>query len=189
MVERTLAVGRGRAREVERPQPAAARAVGVPTTFTELGLVRLAPAVITAAMVAMCGALVLQGRQAVADEAGSMVGRSPCRLRMISKSPSGSMRLTASNTRSEPEAWSGRVMTASPPALRTAATISSVSVATTTRPVSAAMARRHTCTISGSPAISTSGLPGSRVACMRAGMTTSVRCMGLCVPVTIRLGV
>ena len=54
-------------------------------------------------------------------------------------------------------------MTASPPALRTAATISSVSVATTTRPVSAAMARRHTCTIIGSPAISTSGLPGSRV--------------------------
>ena len=81
---------------------------------------------------------------------------------MISKSPSGSTRLTASNTRSEPEAWSARVMTASPPALRTAATISSVSVATTTRPTSAAMARRHTCTIIGSPAMSASGLLGSR---------------------------
>ena len=97
---------------------------------------------------------------------------------MISKSPSGSTLLTASNTRSEPEAWSARVMTASPPAARTAATISSASVATTTRPTSAAMARRHTCTIIGSPAMSASGLPGSRVECMRAGMTTSVRCMG-----------
>jgi hypothetical protein len=37
------------------------------------------------------------------------------------------------------------------------------------------MARRQTCTIIGSPAISTIGLLGSRVAAMRAGMRINVR--------------
>ena len=39
--------------------------------------------------------------------------------------------------RSEPEAWSARVITASPPAARTASATASLSVATTTRPSSA----------------------------------------------------
>jgi hypothetical protein len=42
-------------------------------------------------------------------------------------------------------------MTASPPAAAIAAMISGASVATTTRPVSAAIARRQTCTIIGTP--------------------------------------
>src|SRR5262249_23042616 len=51
------------------------------------------------------------------------------------------------------------------------AAIGSESVATATSPSLAACARRSTCTIIGSPAMSASGLPGSRVAAMRAGMT------------------
>jgi len=46
--------------------------------------------------------------------------------------------------------------------------------ATTTRPALAATARRHTWTIIGAPPMSTIGLPGRRVACMRAGMTMRV---------------
>ena len=38
------------------------------------------------------------------------------------------------------------------------------------RPRPAASARRSTCTIIGVPAMSASGLPGSRVAAIRAGM-------------------
>ena len=60
-------------------------------------------------------------------------------------------------------------MTASPPWAVTAAAISGVSVATATRPMPAASARRSTWTIIGRPAMSSSGLPGSRVAAMRAG--------------------
>ena len=37
------------------------------------------------------------------------------------------------------------------------------------------LARRSTWTIIGRPAISSSGLPGSRVAAMRAGISTKVR--------------
>src|SRR6202030_1530156 len=61
-------------------------------------------------------------------------------------------------------------MTARPPDLSTAAAISAESVATTTGPMPAASARRRTCTIIGSPAISASGLPGNLVQAMRAGM-------------------
>ena len=50
-----------------------------------------------------------------------------------------------------------------------------VSVATATRPMPAASARRITCTIIGWPAISASGLPGRRVAAMRAGISTRMR--------------
>src|ERR1700733_4060388 len=63
-------------------------------------------------------------------------------------------------------------MTALPPDLSTAAAISAESVATTTGPSFAACARRRTCTIIGSPAISASGLPGSRVDAIRAGIRT-----------------
>src|ERR1019366_4865723 len=66
-------------------------------------------------------------------------------------------------------------MTASPPWDVTAAAISGVSVATATRPIRAASARRSTWTIIGRPAISISGLPGRRGAAMRAGINTKKR--------------
>src|SRR5215475_2667605 len=62
-------------------------------------------------------------------------------------------------------------MMAQPPAFSTEAATASESVATTTSPTAAARARRRTCTIIGSPAMSASGLPGSLVAAIRAGMT------------------
>src|SRR5690242_3841509 len=61
-------------------------------------------------------------------------------------------------------------MMAQPPAFSTDAAMASESVATTTSPTAAARARRKTCTIIASPAISASGLPGSREAAIRAGM-------------------
>src|SRR5215472_16105794 len=63
-------------------------------------------------------------------------------------------------------------MTARPRALCTAASTSRESVATTTGPTAAASARRSTCAIIGSPAMTASGLPGRRVEAMRAGMRT-----------------
>ena len=112
--------------------------------------------------------------------AASIVGRSPCTLSTMPQRPSGSALASASKMRSEPETWSARVITARPPAFSTQAKIASESVATTTGPVSAASARRSTCTIIGVPAMSASGLPGSRVEAIRAGMMvmTSVSAMG-----------
>src|SRR5262249_43921215 len=72
--------------------------------------------------------------------------------------------------RSEPVGSAGSVMTALPPAASTASAIARSPQATTTGPIPAATARRHTCTIIGTPAISASGLPGSRVAENRAGI-------------------
>src|SRR5271170_1588007 len=63
-------------------------------------------------------------------------------------------------------------MIAAPPIFLTAATTLSSSAATSTGPTSAAMARRHTCAIIGSPQITAKGLFGRRVEAMRAGMTT-----------------
>ena len=60
-------------------------------------------------------------------------------------------------------------MTARPPAASTTSAIARSPQATTTGPISAATARRQTCTIIGVPAMSASGLPGSRVAASRAG--------------------
>ena len=78
---------------------------------------------------------------------------------------------SASKMRSEPEAWSARVITARPPAAFHGRGDRRVeSVATTTGPTPAASARRITCTIIGTPAMSASGLPGSRVEAMRAGI-------------------
>src|SRR5207248_593619 len=65
--------------------------------------------------------------------------------------------------------------TTSPPWAVTAAAISGVSVATATRPIAASSARRSTWTIIGIPPISISGLAGSRVEAMRAGISTKVR--------------
>src|SRR5215470_15714436 len=169
-LERRPAIGIDADVMIDRP----GTVVGVPTSLTTLGSVRSSSRVISTAMVAISGPAARSGsRQARATSAASE-GRSPCRLRMISKLPAPSMRLTASNTRSEPEAWSGRVSTASPPAARMTALIASVSEATTTRPTSASTARRQTWTIIGVPLISASGLAGSRVDCRRAGMTTRV---------------
>jgi hypothetical protein len=53
-----------------------------------------------------------------------------------------------------------------------ASTISGPSAATTTGPIPASIARRHTCTIIGAPQSSARGLPGSRLEAMRAGMRT-----------------
>src|SRR3954471_9859161 len=61
-------------------------------------------------------------------------------------------------------------MMARPPAFSTAVAMVSSSQATTTGPSLAASARRSTCAIIGRPAISASGLPGSRVEAIRAGM-------------------
>ena len=73
--------------------------------------------------------------------------------------------------RSEPEGRSGSVRTAWPPAFSTAATISGSPAATTTGPSPAATARAQTRTIMGTPPISASGLLGSRVEAMRAGIS------------------
>ena len=64
-------------------------------------------------------------------------------------------------------------MTASPPAASTASAISRSAQATTTGPICAATARRQTWTIIGVPAIVARGLPGRRVAAIRAGTITS----------------
>ena len=59
-----------------------------------------------------------------------------------------------------------------PPAARTASAISGSPQATATGPMSASRPRSSMCTIIGRPWMSASGLPGSRVEAMRAGMTT-----------------
>src|SRR5262245_36463187 len=112
------------------------------------------------------------GASAARTAAGSTVGASPCRLTTASKRPSGSAVCSASKMRSEPEGWSGRVSTASPPAARTASTIAASPQATSTGPMAASIARRQTCTIMGAPWMSASGLSGRRVEARRAGMTT-----------------
>ena len=85
------------------------------------------------------------------------------------------MRCSAAKIRSVPEGRAGSVSTASPPAARTASAIAGSAQATTTGPTPAAVARRQTWTIIGSPAIEASGLSGSRVEPSRAGIRTMVR--------------
>ena len=77
--------------------------------------------------------------------------------------------------RSVPEGKAGSVSTASPPAAWIAAAMAGSAQATTTGPTAASVARRHTCTIIGSPAIRASGLSGKRVEPSRAGISTIVR--------------
>ena len=62
--------------------------------------------------------------------------------------------------------------TARPPSRSITSAIALSPQATTTGPAPAATARRQTCTIIGVPAISASGLLGSRVAASRAGIMT-----------------
>src|SRR6185312_6042563 len=66
-----------------------------------------------------------------------------------------------------------------------ASAIAGSSVATTTLPMAASTARRQTWTIIGSPAISAIGLPGRRLAAMRAGTRTIT--LAILSPVTVEL--
>jgi hypothetical protein len=70
------------------------------------------------------------------------------------------------------------VMIALPRAATTASAMTLSSVATNTGPMSAATARRMTWMTMGVPPMSASGLPGSRVAAMRAGMRTIAEGIG-----------
>ena len=119
----------------------------------------------------MSTAAVGERRQRRAMSAGSSVGRSPCTLTTISARRA---RIDLAE-RLEDAVGAGHMIGAGHDRarrrlFRTAAAISGESVATTTGPIPAAAARRSTCTIIGSPAMSASGLPGSRVEAMRAGM-------------------
>src|SRR3954452_10732440 len=147
----------------------------VPIAFTTLGARSSSSVWICEASVAMSTTGSCSGGSTSRMLSIVMVGKSPWRLTTISALPSGSSFCMASWMRSEPEGCSGRVITASPPWLVTTAAISAVSVATATRPIPAASARRMTCTIIGSPAISASGFAGRRVAAMRAGISTRMR--------------
>ena len=83
--------------------------------------------------------------------------------------------------RSEPEAWSARVITARPPAFSTAAAIGLGVGRHHDRAEPGRLGAAQTCTIIGWPAMSASGLPGSRVEAMRAGMrirTSSAMAVG-----------
>ena len=103
-----------------------------------------------------------------------MVGRSPCTFTTTSCRPSGSNASTASKMRSEPDGWSARVSTAMPPArLHRVDDLGVRPWRPRPGPSPASMARRQTCTIIGSPRMSASGLSGSRVEAMRAGMRTT----------------
>ena len=76
--------------------------------------------------------------------------------------------------RSEPEGWSARVMHRDAAGLLDG--VDDGRVRRWRRPPGRARpprARRQTCTIMGSPRMSASGLPGSRVEAMRAGMRTT----------------
>src|SRR4051794_35074317 len=143
--------------------------------LTTLGLARSVSSSVAAARVAMSVPSRSSGSTTLARSAGSRVGRSPWRLTTRAKRRSGSTRPSAWWTRSVPEGRSGSVSTASPPAAPTASAITLSAQATTTGPRSASTARRQTWTIIGSPAIGRRGLPGRRVAAIRAGIRTTVR--------------
>ena len=98
-----------------------------------------------------------------------MNGSSPWML-IITSLSSGRKACAASPQRSVPEAWSGEVITATPPKPRTQSAIRSSSVATAKSLTSDDRTRSYThCTI-GLPWIKASGLPGKRVEAYRAGM-------------------
>ncbi|MET3366048.1 hypothetical protein ABIG07_003583 [Bradyrhizobium ottawaense] len=147
----------------------------VPIAFTTLGARSSSSVWICEASVAMSTAGSCSGGSTSRMLSIVIVGKSPCRLTTISALPSGSSFCMASWMRSEPEGCVGLVITASPPWAVTTEAISGVSVATATLPIPAASARRSTCTIIGNPAISASGLPGRRVAAIRAGISTRMR--------------
>ena len=106
------------------------------------------------------------------------VGRSPCRLTTILAL---ALRIAACQRFEDPIGAARRDRHGSspprPPDFSTHAAIASESVATTTGPIWAACARRMTRTIIGSPAISASGFPGSRVEAIRAGIRMRMSAM------------
>ena len=140
-----------------------------------LGSVFSSSRTISAASVAMSTAGSASGASAARMAPAAMVGRSPCTLTTRSIPPCGSMRESASKMRSEPEAWSARVITARAPAASAASAIAAASVATTTSPSSASRARSTTWAIIGRPPMSASGLPGRRVEAKRAGIIRTTR--------------
>ena len=156
------------------PASSSASVSGLPTTLTTLGSVFSSSRVMTAQMVPISTSASASGASAAWTVAGETVGRSPCRLTTISSSEP--MICSASWMREVPLAWSARVITASPPASSMALAMEKSSVATTTRPRPASIARRQTWTIIGWPLMSASGFPGRRVEAMRAGMRTMARC-------------
>ena len=79
---------------------------------------------------------------------------------------------TTSAMRSVPDACPAAVMTQSAPKPAATFSMRASSVATMTEAAPLARAHSHTHWISGRPPISSSGLPGRRVAAKRAGMTT-----------------
>src|SRR5262249_32538863 len=118
------------------------------------------------------------GASAVAMSEGASGGRSHWTLTTMSAC--GSTISRASKMRSDPQTWSARGITVAPPALSPHAATPPESVPTPTAPRRAARARRMTCTIIGSPAMSASGLPGSLVEARRAGMTVrTIALLGL----------
>ena len=139
--------------------------------FTKEGLAASSAVSIGATRVAMSTAGSDRGPTTARRAAGSSVGVSPCTLTTMSCRACGSSSPSAACTRSEPEGRDGSVITATPPAARTASAISASAQATATGPIPASCARCITWTIIGNPAMSASGLPGRRVDAMRAGMT------------------
>jgi hypothetical protein len=97
-----------------------------------------------------------------AMSAGAISGSSPWTLTTMSV-PARPSAAAASATRSVPDTWFSRVMSARCPACSTALRIRSSSVATATAAAPLASARSQTCTIIGLPASSASGLPGKRL--------------------------
>ncbi len=150
--------------------------IGEPTAFTTFGLVVFLLGVDLGGQRRDIDRGIVQRRQHVAD----IVGRNGREIALQIDHDLGlalGIELSPAPRRSGPSRTGDRVrvITASPPWDLTAAAISGVSVATATRPICAASARRSTWTIIGRPAMSSSGLPGRRVAAMRAGISTKVR--------------
>ena len=170
--DRPLAI-EGRAGEIERPPGVRRWPPGVTIALTTSGLARSAGEASGAIRVAMSQPGSRSSRPAQsAIRAGSTKGMSPCRLITTSWRRSGSRVFRAARMRSEPDGSAGSVSTARPPAASTARTISASPAATATGPIAAASACLSTRTIMLTPPISASGLPGRRVAAMRAGMRT-----------------
>ena len=132
------------------------------TTLTTFGLKASATSAIGWQAVAIAASVRSQSVCAMARiSAGSSSGSSPWTLTTIASSARPSC-AAASASRSVPVGWSLRVMQTAMPCAATAARTRSSSVATATRAAPAARARSATRTTIGLPAMSASGLPGSR---------------------------
>ncbi len=79
---------------------------GEPTILTTFGLVFSSSRTISTPSVAMSTAASSKGLSAAPMMSGSMVGRSPCTLTIVSTLCPGSSAVSASKMRSEPDSWS-----------------------------------------------------------------------------------